>query len=354
LKKVLFILKERVMHGPGMSNGLSNSCRFVVDMLNEQGIEAKVIEVVDNNCIDREVTRFKPTHVIVEALWVVPEKFKVLHTLHPEVKWIVRGHSEVPFLAVEGVALDWVCRYVQIPSVSVAFNSFPALYDIRSIVQCATGLKGKHLEDKVIYLPNYYPWNNRPTKRSKKEEDKYVDVACFGAIRPLKNQLVQAVAAMKYAEIKGKTLRFHVNGTRCEQGGDNVLRNIKSLFTHTKHELVEHGWLNHQDFLEVLSQMDIGMQVSFSETFNIVAADMVVTGLPIVASTEIPWLSSWCQAEPTNSEDILLKMLKANDWRLNLALRVLNLRGLKHYCIESKRQWVTYLQSTEGVGHAIV
>jgi hypothetical protein len=51
----------------------------------------------------------------------------------------------------------------------------------------------------------------------------------------------------------------------------------------------------------------------------------------------------WCQAEPTNSEDILLKLLKANDWRLRAAMKVLNLRGLRHFCEDSNRRWVKYL-----------
>ena len=34
--------------------------------------------VVDNNGIDKEITEYKPTHVFIEGLWVVPEKFDVL------------------------------------------------------------------------------------------------------------------------------------------------------------------------------------------------------------------------------------------------------------------------------------
>lgn len=55
-------------------------------MLNRNGIESKVVVVIDNNCIDKEVTAFKPTHAIIEGLWVVPEKFDVLKKLHPTIK----------------------------------------------------------------------------------------------------------------------------------------------------------------------------------------------------------------------------------------------------------------------------
>ena len=107
MHKILFICKQR--HDRyGVSYGLLNSCKFLCNMLNELGIRAKVISVVDNNCIDKEVHQYKPTHVFIEALWVVPDKFKVLIPLHPSVKWYVRTHSNTLFLSNEGVAMQWI------------------------------------------------------------------------------------------------------------------------------------------------------------------------------------------------------------------------------------------------------
>jgi hypothetical protein len=60
-----------------------------------------------------------------------------------------------------------------------------------------------------------------------KAEDQFLDVACFGAIRPLKNQLMQGVSAIRCAESIHKTLRFHINASRAEQKGDNVLKNLR-------------------------------------------------------------------------------------------------------------------------------
>jgi predicted aconitase with swiveling domain len=360
--RVLFILKYRESSGGSYSNcwsqqdeaavgakkelssGLLNSARFIVDMLRKTGIAVELVQVVDNNDIDREVTRYKPTHVVIEALWVVPSKFDVLQRLHPHVQWIVRGHSELPFLAQEGVAVNWITKYVQFKNVKFAANSEHSVRDIRAIIKAANPTwSHTKVAEKVPYLPNYYP-HDKKIPAYKKPESKFIDVACFGAIRPLKNQLVQAVAAIEYANLEGKILRFHTNATRVETQGDSVLKNLEALFEATPpHQLIKHSWMPHEEFLKLLKQMDVAMQVSFSETFNIVAADCVVTGLPIVVSPEVSWATSWCQAEPTNSEDILLKLLKANDWRLKLAIKVLNLRGLRHFCEDSKSRWVKYL-----------
>jgi glycosyltransferase involved in cell wall biosynthesis len=345
--RVLFILKKRPDGAPhGTSNGLSNSVKFVVDMLKEAGVEAELAFVVDNNCIHREVVRCKPTHVVIEALWVVPEKFEVLRQLCPGIKWIVRGHSAIPFMANEGIAIDWVLRYIAQDDVHYAANSADSVRDFRRLAKSANPKwSDKKVESKVLELTNFYPYKER-NEEGKKKPDEFLDVACFGAVRPLKNQLMQAVAAIAAAERLGKTLRFHINGTRPEQGGDSSLRNIRALFIHTPHQLVEHNWYAWAEFKEVVKQMDLGLQVSFSETFNIVAADMIVSGLPIVVSPEIVWTSPQCQAEPTNSEDIIQKMLKAVDERTENALRTLNLRGLKRYCEASKAKWLQYLRNS--------
>jgi hypothetical protein len=55
--------------------------------------------------------------------------------------------------------------------------------------------------------------------------------------------------------------------------------------------------------------MDIGLQVSFSETFNIVAADFVYHGTPCIGSLSIDWLPRWLQViDPNDSEEVVNKM----------------------------------------------
>ena len=100
---ILFILKKNAGYGCYHgATGLHNSAKFVVDMFLDAGVDAALAEAIDNNCIDRLVAEYQPDTVIIEALWVVPEKFDVLMPLHPDVTWIVRNHSKFEFLANEG------------------------------------------------------------------------------------------------------------------------------------------------------------------------------------------------------------------------------------------------------------
>lgn len=319
-----------------VSSGLLNSASFVNSMLKDNGFNSNLVEVKDNNCIDREVTKYKPDIVIIEALWVVPSKFEVLCKLHPKVKWIIRLHSEIPFIANEGIAMRWIFEYQKFENVSVSVNSTMALKDFDGI-----------LPNPTVYLPNYYPVTLFQPKTASLEKEKDVlNVGCFGAIRPLKNQLYQAVSAIKYADSIGKNLRFHVNVARVENNGDPVLKNLRNLFeNNSKHKLIEHSWLSHDQFTSLVKRMDIGLQVSFTETFNIVAADFVNNDVPVIVSDEIDWVFDLYKAEPTDSSTIMKKM------SLGLFFKRFNLHFLSKiklwiYSYKSKKEWISFLSKT--------
>jgi hypothetical protein len=347
--RVLFILKRRQDYNGdkhshiGMSTGLYNSASFMNDMLNKHGIHSKIAVVRDNNDIDREVTLHKPKYVIIEALWVVPSKFSVLCKLHPNVKWIIRLHSEIPFLANEGIAMDWLGDYPAFHNVIIAANAPRALKDLRFYIKTKYKWTDDKVERKVIYLPNYYP---DTYKRKVFDHTKtHIDIGCFGAIRPMKNHLTQAIAAIKFAEAIGKKLRFHINAGRVEQKGDSVLNNLRALFTQlhgTGHELINHGWMPREEFLEVCGKMDIGMQVSLSETFNIVAADLMSQGVPVIGSNEIPWMFKFFTAKPTDTESIFKKLRVTHCFSdINVSI---NQRLLHIYTNKTSKIWKAYFK----------
>lgn len=328
MKKVLFILKRRESYGEpygdcedhnrsygeGLITGLLVSVRLVVEMLQKAGVNAKLEVVQDNNDIDREVHKFKPHIVIIEALWVVPEKFKILTKLHPHVKWIVRLHSAVPFLANEGSAMKWIFEYVKYHNVAVSCNDARLYKELHELFMSKFGWPDCALEDKLYYQPNYYPAHfvDKPFNYDKD----IIDIGCFGAIRPMKNQLAQAVAAILFADLLGKKVHFHMSAGRLEMKGAPVLHNLIGLFDHFKdkgHKLILHDWMHHHHFVKLIHKMDINMQVSLSETFNIVSADSVGEGVPLVASKEVFWSAPQFWADPSNTEDMVHKLMFAYD-----------------------------------------
>jgi hypothetical protein len=297
--KLLFVLKRRENYGVEnvkFASGLSNSANFVCNMLNKNGIKADLVEVIDNNCIDKVVTEHKPSHVIIEALWVVPEKFNELSKLHPNVKWIVRIHSNSTFIANEGIAMKWIKECSKLDNVFIAANCEKFDTELSSIID----------NDKILYLPNYYEFTQN--KEYKRNNNVVINIGCFGAIRPMKNQLIQVMAAIKFANRNDLILHFHMNSDRKEQGGENVYKNISALFDDTRHQIVWHNWQERNEFLELVEKMDICMQVSLTETFNIVAADAVNKNIPIVVSTEIDWIDKRFQCHSTDINDMVNKL----------------------------------------------
>ena len=335
-KKCLFLLKKKQGYGEYAEGktGLSNSVRGLVETIeNEFHAETKVAICIDANSIDKEVYDYKPDYCFIEAIWVTPEKMKEIAGLHKKVTFIVRVHSRIPFLSNEGNALQTLKGYEHINNVMVSFNNYETSIEARAV-----GMAN-------IYLPNVYKveYNCNPIKwfcnklRTDIHLHDVVNIGCFGAIRPMKNQLLQAVAAIIYGNVNKKTVLFHINAGRTEQNGNNVLKNLRALFEGTKHELVEHDWMEYGDFIDVVKKMDIGMQVSLSESFNIVTADFVINDVPIIVSEDITWMPDILKCSDSNAFEIADMIEKVIDKKRTYADEAK--RKLAKYNDKAIEQW---------------
>jgi glycosyltransferase involved in cell wall biosynthesis len=345
--KILFILKKNHNYHhktKKKSSGLYNSAKFIVDMLRDDGFDSKIVEVVDGNDVDREITLFRPAVVVVEAYWITPAKFTELSKIHKSVKWIVRNHSKPAFLAQEGITFEWTLQYVR-QGITVACNSNEATTALKYL--CSSfGLNSKH----IIYLPNFYRMVYNK-KLPEKRKDNEIHIGCFGAIRPLKNQVNQALAAIEVADRLKKNLVFHMNGERIESGGAPVEKSLIAIFENNpKHRLILHPWLEHEDFLKLMEKMDASMQVSYSETFNIVSADAVSKNIPVVVSDEIEWVKGFICKNPNPNKvseiaDALKEILTIK-WKFIMWLGCARQRmSLNDFNLMSEKIWLKVLNN---------
>ncbi len=88
--------------------------------------------------------------------------------------------------------------------------------------------------------------------------------------------------------------------------------------------------------------MNMGMQVSFSETFNIVAADFVANNVPVVVSPEITWVNSIFHANPTDAYNIA-GALQTTWVAAKLRLQYLNKIGLASFNRQAISTWLHFL-----------
>lgn len=365
----LFLVKTDNSKKPNTNTGIATAS---LDLnLLFKNIEVKTnIEFYDDWKQIPNIIRFNnPSNIIIEDLFVLPEILFELKNMFPNIIWLIRTHTAIMFNGSEFFTMDWTAKYLKMSNVNIITNDqrycneLKILYSVldndkninttihintHAYTQTETStnnILNKTNNNKITYLPNYYHIDKiYNCKNIKSKETNIINICCFGALRPLKNNLIQAFAAIEFCKKINKKLNFHIN-SRPESGGSEYEKNLLNIFSHsnTNYNLICHEWKTRNDFFELCKTMDIGMQVSLSETFNIVAADLVVLGIPLVGSNEIPWLSHNSITNTTDVNDIVNKLLFAyENEEINVSE---NQNSLLNYVNNSKDMWKNYLLS---------
>ena len=333
--KVLMIARfsrSAAAKGIANNNGLTHAADATYECLkNVKELDIEYSLVQQPAEIDDSLQQHKPKFVFIDGLWLKPEQVKALQKVHSNTIFILRIHSDAAFIAQEGTFSNWFYKYIDIPNVYVAFNG-KDLYDV--IKGCYSS--GSH---KVLYLPNMYPIDKSSDKTMTREPN-IIRISSFGAARVLKNHFAQALAALKFAELLGKKLIFYININTADISGLAIYLNILYLIKQhpsCKHEVKLIEWTDHKQFLEAIREVDIGMQASLSETFNLVSCDTLATGTPIVGTKEIPWIHWIGRCNPTSHSSVVSALWRAYMFRrLNVYL---NRRSLKRFSDKSIKIW---------------
>lgn len=294
----------------GLYVGLNVSAELTVQELRKNGWRAKAVGVHDDNEIDKVLFAERPSHIIIKAFWVREDKLELLAKRYPSCQFIVCCHSKPSFLAMENLGFERLFQVLNVSSrmqnVHLAANNSEMAWVIKE----TTGRD-------CLYLPNLIPSKKNVEVKIFPTNAKTLKVGIFCAIRPLKNMLSQIYAAIMFCQIYDMKLELNVIITRSEMGGGPILKAIRNIFEHLdqdRFKLVEHEWMKHDDFMNLVSQMDVGLQVSFTESFNIVATDFMNCGVPIVTSPAVEWAPAEWDAEPDYIENIVQKI---SDWQFS-------------------------------------
>jgi len=277
-----------------------------------------------------------PTHVVIEAVWLDIPALKRLVAAFPGTLFAVRAHSQVGFLQVEPPAVRIIREMIELarttPNLTVSANS-PRLAHFLRVAYSTP----------CTYLPNLYDLEH---KRHQHPHDPGVlRIASFGALRLLKNHMTAAAAALLIAQHEGKKVEFWVSVNREENAGAKgiltAMRNLYSGLDYAK--LVESPWEPWKAFRKTISKMDLYLQVSFTETFNLTVADAISEGVPAVVSDAIDWAPSDWVAKADSVEDVS-----------RVGLRLLHdhqapqqgLLALEQYMHHGIQTWVSYLENS--------
>jgi hypothetical protein len=332
-KKIHFFVKK---NQEIKKHGLFNSVNFIIDFLKNEKFKVEINFIDDFNEIDDILLKSNPDIIIFESIWVPPPKLIQLLCRKENInkKWIVRIHAKAPFIANESFSTKWIKKYSYIPNLIIAPNSEDLTNQLKSCFP----------HGNFLFLPNIYIEKEIQNKTETQKDKNYIEIGCFGAIRPLKNHYAQALAAIEFADSINKKLKFHINSTLIEHQGENVLKNLEELFSNNKHELVKHPWYSHDDFMNIISNIDIGMQVSLSESFNIVTADLITSKVPVVVSEEIYWMPKFQRTSPTSHADIVNKLRLI--YKFSFLFKILQSLSLQYYCNNAKKTWLKQMNCT--------
>ena len=342
MEKILFILKERPYYTNNTnikSYGLINSSKHMAMYLENLGYHVNVVTVVDANGIDKVLFEYKPNMAIIEALWVPPEKLKELIEMprYRKLQWVIRVHSDIGFLSAETLSLSYINDYIALNknNLTIAPNHKPF-----------TEYLSNALRYELIYLPNvihekkHEGWDN-----GNSHESPIINVGCFGALRLLKNQPFQALCAIKAADILEKKLHFHITADVHKDPVLNpVVKNLEELFKNSPHKLIKHDWQENDNFAEIIEKMDLGLQLSYTESFNIVAADFINCEVPIIVGEAIWWMPNILKTSTIDYDKTVRKIMAIYQNKDSNFIKLLMIRSLSRYNRESKRVWDKFLE----------
>lgn len=249
---------------------------------------AKHIHIDDHEQVFEFLNKNKVRVVIFEALNFSYKSINQLKQMFG-IECYVHLHSAYPFMSMEPMAAHYIenCKK---SGIGIIFNSKKML--------------DMFPYEKNLCLENIYSFDSVDPKIFSGD---VLNVGCHGSLRHMKNVPAQAISAIRFCDDNNLKLRFHVN-SRSEGEGEAISSILKYLFKETNHELVFCKWMSHNSFKSYCETLDLGLQLSMSETFNIVAADYVSSGVPIVVSDQIEWADKLSVAKYDSVSEIKSKI----------------------------------------------
>jgi hypothetical protein len=223
-----------------------------------------------------------PTHLVISAPWVSTATLTQFVRQYPNLSVGVNCHSNVGFLQADANGVKLLREYMQLETASWNFRLSGNTQRFSKWVKDAYNAN-------CAYLPNMY-WLDGPVPAKRAWTGGVLRIGGFGAMRPLKNFMSAAAAALEIASTSRADLEFWCNSGRNEAGGEVVFRAMTEMFRDVPFaQLKTVNWQTWPAFRETVRHMHLLIQPSYSESFSMVVADAVSAGVPSVISEAIEW-----------------------------------------------------------------
>jgi hypothetical protein len=320
--------------------GLNIAGHTTATALKKHGIDANVFPVKNNvdlvNLIDKykEKTGLPLTHVVIYAPWITVYDLKALLEHFNYIRCLILSHSNVGFLQADHLGVELLRHYIDLtqvyPNLQVGGNSYKFVKWLNN----AFDVEG-------ILLPNLYPLAKGTKMKPAWDDISPIKIGIFGSPRPQKNFMSAVGAAILIQRKLGVDVEIHMNAD-VEDVNNPVTVAIAQMLEGLDHiKLVIHTWADWLDFIQIVGDMDLLLQPSYTESFNMVTADGISVGVPSVASSAIYWAPPCWKAEVDDCNDIAetgIRLLSSSK------LRREGLSALKIYNDKSLSHWLEFLK----------
>lgn len=276
------------------SVGLNVAGYTTAKVLEEHGVHTIVFPVRHNIDLVDAINKYNDshehplTHVVISAPWLSVFDLQNLISNFKSIKFVVLSHSNVGFLQADAHGVELLRAYQELtksfPNLRVGGNS-------KKFVEWFSECYATERRP-IEFLPNLYPLKGaRPIGRWL--GDPPLRIGAFGAVRPYKNFMTAAAAALLIQRELDVPVEFHMS----DGGeGDNgmVMPAIEAMLKDTGVTLIKHKWCYWNNFIKLIRGMDLLIQVSYTESFNLITADGILGGVSSVVSSAVRWApESW-------------------------------------------------------------
>jgi hypothetical protein len=243
--------------------------------------------------------RAKPVEqVIISAPWIPARDLQDLANEFTETFFAVNCHSNVGFLQADPGGVKLVRETLELEmgthNIRLAGNS-------RRFCRWIEATFG----GRCHYLPNLYFLHGESERQRSFCGGETLRIGVFGAVRPLKNLMSAAGAALEISRKLRVPLELWFSGGRAEGGGEIVLAAVREMLAGLPNvDLIMNDWQSWPSFRKTVAHMHLLLQPSYTESFNMVTADGVAEGVASVVSEAIDWAPADWKADVDDALDI--------------------------------------------------
>lgn len=264
--------------------------RLAVDLLKSAEIPA--VSLTSPN-LALAIERYQPRLIVNRGLLVSPQETERLATEHPQIKFLAVNHSSTQFLWTTPKAWNDQADFLEI------CRRLPNCYLGTPDERNEISLPYPELAGKIRWIPNHAFLSPLPPKP---QNDPPV-VSLIAAGRDLKNLANQILGFAIAARQRPLHLLLSIRGEPAR------LERFKRFCRDLRISFEFRAWSDWPEYQALLSEVDIGLQCSFTESFNYVAIEQMLQGVPVIGSPAIRYLPRGWQVNPDSAQDLAQKIL---------------------------------------------